>query len=77
VKTPWYRKAKGFANCPVGSSYADAWNLTYYIASVMHWKTGMGYYARGSAASVGNNMNLFNSGTSLLYYNNIGHGAPY
>jgi len=76
VKTPWYKQAKGFANCPVDSGYADAWSLTYYIAYVMHWKTGKGYYARGAPASVGNNMNVFNQGTSLLYYNNIGHGCP-
>jgi len=77
VRTAWYKQARGFANCPVGSSYADAWSQTYYIAYVMHWKTGKGYYARGSAASVGNNMNLFNYGSQLLYYNNIGHGSPY
>jgi len=77
VRTPWYKEARGFANCPVGSSYADAWSQTYYIAYVMHWRTGKGYYARGSSASVGNNMNLFNYGGQLLYYNNIGHGAPY
>jgi len=77
VKTPWYKQAKGFANCPVGSNYRDAWNLTYYIAYVMHWRTGKAYYARGSAASVGNNMALFNYGYQVRYYNNIGHGAPY
>jgi len=77
VRTPWYKQAKGFANCPVGSGYHDAWNLTYYIAYVMHWRTGRAYYARGSAASVGNNMALFNYGSQLRYYNNIGHGAPY
>lgn len=77
VRTPWYNQAKGFANCPVSSSYADAWSQTYYIAYVMQWKTGQAYYARGSAASVGNNMNLFNYGSQLLYYNNIGHGAPW
>jgi len=77
VRTPWYKKAKGFANCPVGSSYKDAWNLTYYIAYVMHWKTHAAYYARGSAASVTNNMNVFKYGYQLRYYSNIGHGCPY
>jgi len=76
VRTPWYKQAKGFANCPVGPGYKCAWSMTYYIASVMHWRTGNAWYARGTAASVYNNKMVLGQGTRLLYYSNIGHGCP-
>lgn len=77
VRTPWYQQAKGFANCPVGSNYTCAWSMTYYIASVMHWRTGNAWYARGAPASLYNNQKVLGEGYNLLYYNNIGHGNPY
>lgn len=77
VRTAWYQQARGFANCPVDSSYSDAWYCTYYSAYVMHWRTGKGYYARGGPASVYNNKKVFQDGGQLLYYNNIGHGCGY